>query len=324
MEANREAAQQCLAIAHKERQHKERQQERLAESQQHMQEVFAESAQQIQEVFAESARIMEESERKLRKMTRQIRERKMCRLTFRAWVACTKNGYDTPPEGTARADPIELEQLYAELDALSLDADAAVVSPMPNSELNLAMARNSPTCVMCTPEEQDSQSAAGSVITQSEVAKSVATSQITLESTLHLRQRKGERGITRRELQSTLKHGAAERDPSTGRVMHRHRGLTFTTDPFSKVGITAWRDGVKTLVRGGTATMRRNAIAGSVAAAAGAAANTSGARPQGAPARTCAFVASADAVATAAARVTAYQGGEAARTMQRPCLPRPR
>ena len=177
------------------------------------------------EVFAESARIMEESERKLRKMTRQIRERKMCRLTFRAWVVCTKNGYDTPPEGTARADPIELEQLHAELDALSLDADAAVVSPMPNSELNLAMAQNSPTCVMCTPEEQDSQSAAGSVITQSEVAKSVATRQITLESTLHLRQRKGERGITRRELQSTLKHGAAERDPSTGRVKASCTGI---------------------------------------------------------------------------------------------------
>ena len=78
---------------------------------------------------------------------------------------------------------------------------------------------------MCTPDDDyERKSLDGSVITQSEVARSVATSAITLESTLHLRQRKGERGISRRELQSAIKHGDAERDPFTGRVIHRHNG----------------------------------------------------------------------------------------------------
>ena len=127
------------------------------------------------------------------------------------------------------------DELYDELEALVLGTGAvAANSATPNKELDLAMGPSSPTCVMCVLED------GASVITASESAPSVATSAITLESTLHLRERKSQRGLTRRELQSTLKHGVAERDPFTGSVLHRHRGITFVTDHTSKVGITAW------------------------------------------------------------------------------------
>ena len=138
------------------------------------------------------------------------------------------------------------EFLGDELEALTLGTDtAAANSATPNKALDLAMGPSSPTCVITAsgfrsyiftsvPED------GASVITASESAPSVATSAITLESTLHLRERKSQRGLTRRELQSTLKHGVAERDPFTGSVLHRHRGITFVTDHTSKVGITAW------------------------------------------------------------------------------------
>ena len=127
------------------------------------------------------------------------------------------------------------DELYDELEALILGTGAAAAnSATPNKELDLAMGPSSPTCIMCVPGD------GASVITASESAPSVATSAITLESTLHLRERKSQRGLTRRELQSTLKHGVAERNPFTGSVLHRHRGITFVTDHTSKVGITAW------------------------------------------------------------------------------------
>ena len=127
------------------------------------------------------------------------------------------------------------DELYDELEALILGTGAAAAnSATPNKELDLAMGPSSPTCIMCVPGD------GASVITASESATSVATSAITLESTLHLRERKSQRGLTRRELQSTLKHGVAERNPFTGSVLHRHRGITFVTDHTSKVGITAW------------------------------------------------------------------------------------
>ena len=114
------------------------------------------------------------------------------------------------------------EFLGDELEALTLGTDTAGAnSATPNKALDLAMGPSSPTCVITAsgfrsyiftsvPED------GASVITASESAPSVATSAITLESTLHLRERKSQRGLTRRELQSTLKHGVAERDPFTG------------------------------------------------------------------------------------------------------------
>ena len=137
------------------------------------------------------------------------------------------------------------DELYDELEALALGTGAAAAnSATPNKALDLAMGPSSPTVITASgfrryiftsvPED------GASVITASESAPSVATSAITLESTLHLRERKSQRGLTRRELQSTLKHGVAERDPFTGSVLHRHRGITFVTDHTSKVGITAW------------------------------------------------------------------------------------
>ena len=131
------------------------------------------------------------------------------------------------------------DELYDELEALTLGTGAAAAnSATPNKELDLAMGPSSPTCIMCS--VFGSLSTCIMCVPASESAPSVATSAITLESTLHLRERKSQRGLTRRELQSTLKHGVAERNPFTGSVLHRHRGITFVTDHTSKVGLTAW------------------------------------------------------------------------------------
>jgi hypothetical protein len=231
------------------------------EKQQRMRENLRENKEKLSRDFEEIAREhkarMEEIDRQYKadmerhkvereEIDRKYRHRHILRVTFHAWVKAKRDGIETPPEGAARVDPTELDQLFAELDVLNETCST------PNKELDLAMGQSSPTCVICAPEDVDACSVASSVVTQNEVAgdkrpqprapSSVATSAITLESTLHLRQRKGERGITRRELQSTLKHGEAERDPFTGRVLHRHHGVTFVTDAFSKVGITAWNE----------------------------------------------------------------------------------
>ena len=139
----------------------------------------------------------------------------------------------------AEAAERELEELYEEVENLSLDPCATEAESTPNDDLNFAMEASSPKCVMCSLEDEDDSASAVAV---SEAVQSVATSAVTLESTLHLRERKAQRGITRRELQSVLKHGVAERDPETGRVMHRHSGVCFVTDPSSKVGVTAWSE----------------------------------------------------------------------------------
>jgi hypothetical protein len=211
------------------------QKERLADLQKHLR--VRESSHKLQKSSEEFREMADRHQRKWDELQRKQRHRHILRVTFRAWVKVKRDGIETPPEGAAPVDPVELQQLYSELDVLSIST-----SPKPNKELDLAMGLSSPTCVICEPAEGDLHSMAGSVITRSDVAQSVATSAITLESTLHLRQRKGERGISRRELQSALKHGEADRDPLTGRVIHRHNGLTFVTDAGSKVGITAWSE----------------------------------------------------------------------------------
>ena len=145
-------------------------------------------------------------------------------------------------EREARHNEREVEALYREIDDMYISKAVAAAGATPNDHLNLAMSASSPTCVMCTLDEDERTDGSITEMAQGEVAQSVATSAITLESTLHLRQRKGERGISRRELQSTLKHGEAERDAFTGRVLHRLNNIAFVTDAFSKVGITAWNE----------------------------------------------------------------------------------
>ena len=97
------------------------------------------------------------------------------------------------------------EFLGDELEALALGTGAAAAnSATPNKALDLAMGPSSPTVITASgfrryiftsvPED------GASVITASESAPSVATSAITLESTLHLRERKSQRGLTWREL----------------------------------------------------------------------------------------------------------------------------
>ena len=180
------------------------------------------------------------------------RELHIVKTAFAAWRRA--RGCETPPDSAPPGDPIDMLHLYEELEALSVDESAT-----PNEELDLAMDKHrdnqmptrkqqSPTRVMsaaldamcwgCAQEDSDNES----VVTQSEAPQSVATSTVTIESTLHLRERRGQRGISKRELQSVLKHGSAEQDMYTGRMMHQHNGITFVTDSRSKVGITAWSE----------------------------------------------------------------------------------
>ena len=207
------------------------------QQEQERQQRLAEFSQSVTELKKSMEQQQEEQREREQARERERRHQRILLRTFQAWVKVKRDGIETPPEGAAPVDPIELEQLYSELEVLSFSSIST-----PNMELDLAMQHNSPTCVICDPAEDESHSEAGSEVTQSEVARSVATSAITLESTFHLRQRKSERGISRRELQSTLKHGTAERDPFTGRVIHRHRDITFVTDASCKVGVTTWSE----------------------------------------------------------------------------------
>ena len=71
-------------------------------------------------------------------------------------------------------------------------------------------------------------------------AASTATSAVTIESTHHLRQRREERDINKKELQQAIKHGVSSRDQATGHLQFFHNGICFVTDSTGKVGITSW------------------------------------------------------------------------------------
>ena len=71
---------------------------------------------------------------------------------------------------------------------------------------------------------------------------SVATSAISIDSTMHLRERLDQRGINRRELQEAVKHGTRSVDETTGHVQFRHGGVVFVNDASGKVGLTAWAE----------------------------------------------------------------------------------
>ena len=80
------------------------------------------------------------------------------------------------------------------------------------------------------------------------IPPSVATSAVSLESTLHSRERRGQRQLTARELQAAVKHAAHTRMPgsgSQGRPTWKivYGDLTVVTDETMKVAITAWRNG---------------------------------------------------------------------------------
>ena len=72
---------------------------------------------------------------------------------------------------------------------------------------------------------------------------SLATSQWSMDKTMHLQQRKNERGIDTRECQAAVKHGA-HKVVRNGRVLHRHKDISLITDASGKVGgtfaVVAW------------------------------------------------------------------------------------
>mmetsp|Transcript_10216 Transcript_10216/g.16539 ORF Transcript_10216/g.16539 Transcript_10216/m.16539 type:complete len:690 (+) Transcript_10216:55-2124(+) len=73
----------------------------------------------------------------------------------------------------------------------------------------------------------------------------IKTSDITLISHAHGRQRRQERGIRRKDLQAAIKHGRKE-EANPGpkgqlRWKYTHRGVVFITDESSKNEITSWR-----------------------------------------------------------------------------------
>ena len=78
------------------------------------------------------------------------------------------------------------------------------------------------------------------------VTESVATSAMSIESTQHLRARKAERGIDRRELQLAVKHGERTVDETTGNLQFRHGGVCYVTDPSGRVGVTSWVESTAT------------------------------------------------------------------------------
>ena len=57
------------------------------------------------------------------------------------------------------------------------------------------------------------------------IAESLATTAVSIESTNHLRERKAERGIDKRELQLAVKHGTRTYDEATGNLQFRFQGV---------------------------------------------------------------------------------------------------
>ena len=86
--------------------------------------------------------------------------------------------------------------------------------------------------------------------TQAEASevRSVATSDVSLRCTAHATQRLEERGITTKEVQGALKHGAHQALPGAGTssaptALVEHDGVVVCTDAETrKVAISAWRD----------------------------------------------------------------------------------
>ena len=77
-------------------------------------------------------------------------------------------------------------------------------------------------------------------------ANSLATSDVTLVSHTHGRDRRAERGIDRRDLQAAVKHGRKERaNPGPcGQARYRftYKGVVYITDESCRHEITSWRD----------------------------------------------------------------------------------
>merc|ERR1711903_336415 len=87
-------------------------------------------------------------------------------------------------------------------------------------------------------------------------AHELRTSEFTLVSHAHGRERRAERGIQRRELQAAIKYGekvAAAR----GRWRFTHQGVVYITDETMRHEITSWRlDGGAAPAVGGPAARR--------------------------------------------------------------------
>ena len=103
-------------------------------------------------------------------------------------------------------------------------------------------ARFMPASSEASQAQDDSQSAVTSL-----APPSVATTAVSLESTMHSRQRVEERQLLKRQLQAAVKHAAHMRTPArpgrNGRPTWKitHEGVTFITDETMKVAITAYR-----------------------------------------------------------------------------------
>ena len=78
------------------------------------------------------------------------------------------------------------------------------------------------------------------------IAESLATTAVSIESTNHLRERKAERGIDKRELQLAVKHGTRTYDEATGNLQFRFQGVCYVTDPSGRIGVTSWVESTST------------------------------------------------------------------------------
>lgn len=73
---------------------------------------------------------------------------------------------------------------------------------------------------------------------------STATEQIQLIRTKHLRDRKRQRDVETIEMQRAVKHGRKEVGPNRN-VKHTHGDVSVVTDHSGRVGVTAFRNGVR-------------------------------------------------------------------------------
>ena len=120
------------------------------------------------------------------------------------------------------------------------------VKQSPEQQRALAAERQRSQLSQAAVQALDSQTSTPRSDDAMSIAESMATTAVSIESTNHLRERKAERGIDKRELQLAVKHGTRTIDEATGNLQLRFNGVCYVTDPSGRIGVTSWVESTAT------------------------------------------------------------------------------
>ena len=125
-------------------------------------------------------------------------------------------------------------------------AACMAVKQSPEQQRALAAERQRSQLSQAAVQALDSQTSTPRSDDAMSIAESMATTAVSIESTNHLRERKAERGIDKRELQLAVKHGTRTVDEATGNLQFRFNGVCYVTDPSGRIGVTSWVESTAT------------------------------------------------------------------------------